>query len=86
MKKNRFASLNFNADLDPTFHFYADPDPSPHRSNAGLLQFGPLRLHCEHSGPLRLHFEPLKLVNLLFHSQLGTSFFLFFLEADRRSA
>jgi hypothetical protein len=29
-------SLHLNAELDPTFHFSADPDPAPHQIDANL--------------------------------------------------
>jgi len=72
---HHFNFFYFNADLDPTFHFNANPENAPRQSNENLrplkydiqaLQGSTLGLHASIVGVPdlpQLHLEPHKLLN-----------------------
>ncbi len=69
-------SFHFNADPDPAFHFNADPDPdpAPHRGDANLPTTGPQTLQAS---ILSVHAPPIwasKLLNFVFNADPDTAF------------
>ncbi len=46
---------NFDEDTDPTFHFYANQDPAPHRSDVNLKPMVSVSLQTLHGSILSFH-------------------------------
>ncbi len=66
---------HFNADLepDPAFHFNADPNSAPHQSDANQRSLVNRTSRAPFLVP-RLHFEPLTLLDPVFHANAESSF------------
>jgi hypothetical protein len=68
--------IHFNADPDPAFHFNVDPNTASHQNmgtcplvfDPARLHFNPPGLYCEHPRASRALFQPLKLLNFVFHA------------------